>query len=186
MPFPATDPLIRFWAKVRKTDGCWQWAGAVRSSGYGNFAAGPRGPWVSPHRYSFELANGPLPTGMVVCHRCDNRLCVRPDHLFLGTQADNIADMFSKGRQPTQLGRVRRRMTPAERREAWSRYGEGETIPKIASSYGVCRGTIDQLLARVRANGDSAFDEWPAERRKRYADLRRSKTRERTAAGQRR
>lgn len=87
----------RFWAKVDKTDGdgCWLWTGSRRHR-YGEF-------WVNgkreyPHRVSFELANGPIPAGLVVCHKCDVPLCVRPDHLFIGTLADNFADMRAKGR----------------------------------------------------------------------------------------
>lgn len=89
----------RFWAKVNKTNTCWNWTAVVKG-GYGDFFVSTERGRSAAHRFSYEQAHGQIPPGMKVCHRCDNMLCVRPDHLFLGTQSDNIRDMYAKGRWP--------------------------------------------------------------------------------------
>ena len=89
------DPK-NFWKRVVMGTGCWEWAGKRTSLGYGRLKVGPRY-WYA-HRRAWVLAKGPIPSGMRVCHRCDNPSCVRPDHLWLGTQTDNVRDMMTKGR----------------------------------------------------------------------------------------
>lgn len=98
----------RFWAKVKKTEGCWEWTGALTYRGYGTiYQTAPRTK-APAHRVSWELHNGPIPEGMFVCHHCDHRKCVRPDHLFLGDSAANMLDARLKGRfgKPDILVRV--------------------------------------------------------------------------------
>ena len=97
----------RFWAKVPKLppDSCWEWLGMrclQTKHAYGTLKVNNRRRLA--HRLMWELTHGPIPTGLAVCHTCDNPPCVNPDHLFLGTNMDNIEDMMRKGRGAGQQG----------------------------------------------------------------------------------
>jgi len=105
--------MERFWNKVdiKSKYECWEWIAAISSSGYGSF--GFKGKVQLAHRVSYELTNGLIPAGdgyhgICVCHTCDNKSCVNPNHLFLGTQKENIKDMFKKGRAIRGLNRGER------------------------------------------------------------------------------
>jgi hypothetical protein len=93
---PLVDVVVRFERKFEKTDGCWLWTGHLNRGGYGEIRI--KGRAVSAHRFAWQLVHGPIPIGMLVMHRCDNPTCVRPDHLALGTDADNMRDRDAKGR----------------------------------------------------------------------------------------
>lgn len=85
--------LDLFFDKIHKTDYCWNWIGYITNCGYGQFKKN-----ISAHRFSYKFHIGEIPKGMYVLHKCDNRICVNPDHLFIGTHLDNIKDMNSKNR----------------------------------------------------------------------------------------
>ena len=104
--------VASFYAKVAITEGCWDWTAARKTDGdprydYGVICVGSKADnWriMRAHRLSYELHTGPIPEGMVICHRCDRPCCVNPAHLFVGTMADNTRDMFAKGRHRAEQG----------------------------------------------------------------------------------
>ena len=109
-------PEQRFWKFVDKTGDCWLWTGSINPNGYGTFTF--QGKTIGAHIFSRILHSGPIPAGCNVLHRCDIRKCVRPDHLFAGTQQENIHDCIAKGRhRPGQGERHGRHKTNAQRCE---------------------------------------------------------------------
>lgn len=146
----------RFWSKVQKVSrGCWRWTSSVAGSGYGVFKLGGRR--LSAHRVAWELANGPIPPGSgwhgtCVLHRCDNRICVRPSHLVLGTMTDNNRDAAAKGRSSRFLpdplpgeSNPNARLTNAQAR-AVRRLRRSTPARQIAVQFGVSLSTIKRVL----------------------------------------
>jgi hypothetical protein len=95
-------PEERFWFLVIQGPACWGWSGHTKD-GYGVLTIGPNRQGKA-HRFSYELHVGSIPDGLFVCHHCDNRVCARPDHLFIGTAQDNTTDMLQKGREARNTG----------------------------------------------------------------------------------
>ena len=91
-------------AMPEPNSGCLLWIGATQRNGYGRAQWGKRGQSYLVHRLAWQAANGPIPEGKVICHKCDVRACINPQHLFVGTQSDNIKDMYAKGRVPRHRG----------------------------------------------------------------------------------
>lgn len=120
---------------------CWEWTGARIPDGYGSVGRGGGRSQVGAHRVSWTLAHGPIPAGLFVCHRCDNRGCVRPDHLFLGSPRANSEDMVRKGRTVS-----------GERHNSRTK---PETVLK-GVKHGMARLSEQQVLEirRRRANGE--------------------------------
>lgn len=126
----------RFWGFVDKSGDCWLWTGARFDSGYGSFSIKRKG--CRAHRVSWELSFGPIPDGKLVLHRCDNPPCVNPSHLFLGTGADNSADMVQKNRHLYGERNHNAKLTEAFVLEIRRDYASGATTFRdLAKHYGV-------------------------------------------------
>lgn len=151
------DPLIRFEKKFYKTvGGCWNWQGATQSIGYGMMGMfdeqNPEKPMVMQlaHRLAYQFYIGPIPEGMDVLHHCDNRRCVNPDHLFIGTAQDNVDDMMEKGRH-TKIHL--RGEEHARHILSWVQVrairASTLTIEKLAERYNVNHTTIHKILTNT-------------------------------------
>jgi hypothetical protein len=135
---PRAEVNRLFWSHVFKTpDGCWKWTASVGSHGYGNAFDGRK--VRTAHRWSFEIHFGPVPDGMFVLHRCDDKRCVRPEHLYAGTHQQNMDDTVRRARH-----RSRWKLTPEQAREIRA---SAEPSRAIARRLGVAQKTI-QLIRR--------------------------------------
>lgn len=121
--------------------GCWLWGASTDPNGYGQARHPTAGRTARVHRLAYEAARGPIPAGLSVLHRCDNPPCCNPDHLFLGTRAENVADMVSKGRQRRGEGRSDAVLTEAAVLDIRRRRAAGERIKSIAASHGIPENT---------------------------------------------
>jgi hypothetical protein len=142
------NPLTqRFWAKVHKTDTCWIWTASYDSWGYGHIKIGAKA--AKANRVAWELTYGSIPEGMCVLHRCDNPACVRPEHLFLGTNADNVKDRTIKGRSNHPRGsRNGRAILTEEQVLAIRTEFRPHVVTRVtlAKQYGVSEGCIHGVL----------------------------------------
>lgn len=143
-------PKERFWDKVEKTDTCWLWKSNRNKKGYGKLALGGQTrKWLFSHRVSWEIHNGPIPDGMHVLHKCDVTNCVNPDHLFLGTNADNIADRNRKGRQARGETNAKAKLTKDLVEFIRILHSQGHTYAQLARRFGVTDRTIYAAVNRI-------------------------------------
>lgn len=131
-------------------NGCWIWGGSINSGGYGSISIDSV--LQKTHRVSWAIHNGPIPDGMKVLHKCDNPSCWKPDHLFLGTQQDNVDDMIAKGRyRGANRGAANGRAILTEQEvveiQEWIRYSNW-LYKDIAERYGVSPSTISNINNR--------------------------------------
>lgn len=163
LPLPGTDPELfaKFMAKVNVTETCWLWTGGRYPNGYGRICVHQK--FFSVHRFSYSRFRGAIPPGLCVCHHCDVRACVRPDHLFLGTNAENTADRHRKGRDasgsrngaythPERVPEVRgerngqAKLTESDVHEAKALSLQGVSGRRIGARLGVDGSAISRLL----------------------------------------
>lgn len=132
--------MDHFWAKVKKGDGCWEWTAKRNNKGYGLFRTKIKSAWsfTTASRVSYELTYGIIPKGKWVLHTCDNRGCVRPDHLFLGNHSDNMRDMHSKGRGRSILG-------PADAVRIHQLRAQGVPRAEVATMFGVSIASVKNI-----------------------------------------
>lgn len=147
---PLADRMAAKTDRTSSPDGCWPWTANRNRQGYGTIDVS--GASRLAHRVAYTLAFGPIPSGLDICHRCDNPPCVRPDHLFAGSAKDNMADMRAKGRERRATGEasgkarltwemvevIRRRYAPGRRGSLGSR--------ALARELGISKSTVHRVV----------------------------------------
>jgi hypothetical protein len=161
--FSEEEVIQRFYDKIDKVEnGCWMWTGWKFKDGYGGFNVRRR--TVRAHRWAYKYFVGPIPEGMCVCHKCDNPACVNPDHLWIGTNIDNMRDEREKGRTPNGDRNGKRtcpekiikgikvgvpKITEMDVKEIRAMCGEGYCYKEIAKKFGISPGSISKIKFRV-------------------------------------
>ena len=141
------DAKYRFWENVDKSGDCWNWTGSLYTTGYGRMPIGTS-IHTGAHRWSYEHHKGEIPDGMHVCHHCDNQRCVNPDHLWLGTNKDNIEDCVSKDRHTRGERSKQAKLTDEIVIQLRKRHKSGASYLSLARQYGVSPNTIRRAVIR--------------------------------------
>ena len=138
------DSLLRL-CEPEPNTGCWYYMGPVNWGGYGSI--GFRGRKAGVHRVMYEVAVGPIPKGMDVCHKCDVRCCINPQHLFVGTRKENLDDMSRKGRRVPPRGErnAKNKLSPAQVFEIRAAIARGEKLKSIAPRFGITSMTVSNI-----------------------------------------
>lgn len=141
------DLKERLFQHVVKTEGCWLWTGCT-ASGYGMIKVCGKGQGV--HRISYKLHKGPIPDGLLVCHTCDVRNCVNPEHLFIGTPQENTQDMVNKHRQNTPRGESSggAKLTESDVKEIRRLRENGHSLKSLAKQFGVTHPNIHYICTK--------------------------------------
>ena len=139
----------RFYSRTEKVNGCWEWTGALFKGGYGCVVRNRK--TQGAHRVSYKISVGEIPEKMFVCHKCDNRKCINPEHLFLGTYRDNIDDMVKKKRSLIGENNPSSKLTEKQVLEIRKRYIPRKmSIRKLAKEYGIVSNAINQIIKRTK------------------------------------
>jgi hypothetical protein len=140
--------IKKFWnkASIPSRDDCWNWQRATQTKGYGSVGIGG-GKTALAHRVAYEITYGAIPEGMCVLHSCDNRLCVNPKHLFLGTNEDNVRDMVKKGRQARGEKNGRSKLTVRQVIKIRELYKTGDySYQELTELFPVCSVSIRSIV----------------------------------------
>ena len=134
----------RFWSKVKRGPGCWMWVRATDKDGYGIFRLNDK--QKRSHRLVYEIGHGSIPQGMRICHTCDVTGCVRPSHLFIGTDKDNKRDAMKKGRDIHGMAHFNCKLTDKQVRQIRK---DKRSLRNIAKEYNIDYTNVSKIKNRT-------------------------------------